>query len=137
MECQLIPQWSSLHQEKKKSLLSHRSLSPLHLTWGVSQLQHPSQWEYWWNWILRNCRSTWEMELVLPTLPTKQAKGDSGTQTPLVTEMEKKPWGETLLHQGAVLLLPDETSMAWFNSRLQHRSDCAEHLSGSRGIVPI
>ncbi len=37
----------------------------------------------------------------------------------------------------AVPLWPDETSMVWFNSRLQHRSDWAEDSSGSCGLVPM
>ncbi len=49
----------------------------------------------------------------------------------------EKPWEKPGSFWRPVLLWPDKTSMVLFNSRLQHRSDCAEDLSGSRGLVPM
>ncbi len=68
--------------------------------------------------------------------PTEKAKGDRDKEPklPSVTEMEKKHW-EKPGSVGPVLLWPEKTSKAWFNSRLQHRSDCAEVLSGSYVLV--
>uniref|UniRef100_A0A8C2HK25 non-specific serine/threonine protein kinase n=1 Tax=Cyprinus carpio TaxID=7962 RepID=A0A8C2HK25_CYPCA len=48
----------------------------------------------------------------------------------------KKPWEKPGTVGGPVLLWPEEHQHG-FNSRLQHRSDCAEDLSGSRGLVPM
>ncbi len=46
-----------------------------------------------------------------------------------------EPWEKPGSVWGSVLLWSDKTCMVWFNSRLQHRSDCAEDLSGSCGLV--
>ncbi len=71
--------------------------------------------------------------------PKKQAKDESGKDPKhhWWQKLGRKTLGETMLSQGAFLLWPDENSMVWFNSRLQHRSDWAEDMSGSRGLVSM
>ncbi len=67
--------------------------------------------------------------------PTKKAKGDSGKE-PKLHRWQK--WRKNLGKNQAQLgqsSSGQRTSMAWFNSRLQHRSDCAEVLSGSYVLV--
>ncbi len=63
---------------------------------------------------------------------TKQAKGDSGKEPKL---QKLNNLGRNQAQSGGLFFRPDKTSLALFNSRLQHRSDCAEDLSQSTSPV--